>query len=238
MLEIRDLRVAYGGLPVLHELSLDVGEGEFVALLGRNGAGKTTTMRAIAGLVPFRGSITFEGRALGGLPAHKVVRLGVAFAQEGKQLFTELSVQDNPHAWRVHAAREAGAGAGRPRARVRPLPRGWSGSLRDPAETLSGGEQQMLVLAQAMMAHPRLLMVDEPSQGLAPALVNEVLGALTTLRAEGTAILLAEQVVDKTLPLCDRLYVLDLGRGRAGGESRRGRGEPRPARGLHRGHDA
>ena len=211
MLEIRDLRVAYGGLPVLHDLSLEVGEGEFIALLGRNGAGKTTTMRAIAGLVPFRGSIAFEGQGLGGVPAHKIVRLGVAFAQEGKQLFTELSVQDN---LTLGAFTQRGK-----RQQVRAdLERVFGlfpvleRKLRDPAETLSGGEQQMLVLAQAMMAHPRLLMVDEPSQGLAPALVNEVLGALTVLRDEGTAILLAEQVVDKTLPICDRLYVLDLGR--------------------------
>ena len=211
MLEVRDLRVAYGGLPVLHELSLDVGEGEFVALLGRNGAGKTTTMRAVAGLVPFGGSISFEGRALGGLPAHKVVRLGVAFAQEGKQLFTELSVQDNLTLG-AYAQRGKRAQVRADLDRVFGLFPVLEQKLRASAETLSGGEQQMLVLAQAMMAHPRLLMVDEPSQGLAPALVNEVLGALTTLRAEGTAILLAEQVVDKTLPLCDRLYVLELGR--------------------------
>lgn len=211
MLEVRDLRVAYGGLPVLHDLSLEVGEGEFVALLGRNGAGKTTTMRAIAGLVPFRGAITFEGQALGGIPAHKIVRLGVAFAQEGKQLFTELSVQDNLTlgAYAQRGKRQQVRGD---LERVFSLFPVLERKLRDPAETLSGGEQQMLVLAQAMMAHPRLLMVDEPSQGLAPALVNEVLGALTVLRDEGTAILLAEQVVDKTLPICDRLYVLDLGR--------------------------
>ena len=211
MLEVRDLRVAYGGLPVLHDLSLDIGEGEFVALLGRNGAGKTTTMRAIAGLVPFRGAITFEGRELGGVPAHKIVRLGVAFAQEGKQLFTELSVQDNLTLG-AYAQRSRRAQVRSDLERVFDLFPVLERKLRDPAETLSGGEQQMLVLAQAMMAHPRLLMVDEPSQGLAPALVNEVLGALTALRAEGTAILLAEQVVDKTLPICDRLYVLDLGR--------------------------
>ncbi len=211
MLEVRDLRVAYGGLPVLHDLSLDIGEGEFVALLGRNGAGKTTTMRAIAGLVPYRGSIIFEGRSLAGLPAHKLVRLDVAFAQEGKQLFTELSVQDNltRGAYTQRAKRQQ---VRDDLERVFSLFPVLERKLRDPAETLSGGEQQMLVLAQAMMAHPRLLMVDEPSQGLAPALVNEVLGALRSLRAEGTAILLAEQVVDKTLPLCDRLYVLDLGR--------------------------
>ncbi len=211
MLEIRDLRVAYGGLPVLHDLSLEVGAGEFVALLGRNGAGKTTTMRAIAGLVPFRGSITFEGQGLGGVPAHKIVRLGVAFAQEGKQLFTELSVQDNLTLG-AFAQRGKRQQVRADLERVFGLFPVLERKLRDPAETLSGGEQQMLVLAQAMMAHPRLLMVDEPSQGLAPALVNEVLGALTVLRDEGTAILLAEQVVDKTLPICDRLYVLDLGR--------------------------
>ena len=211
MLEVRDLRVAYGGLPVLHDLALDVGEGEFVALLGRNGAGKTTTMSAIAGLVPFRGSITFEGEPLAGVPAHRIVRLGVAFAQEGKRLFTELSVQDNLTlgAFAQRGKREQVRGD---LERVFGLFPVLERKLADPAETLSGGEQQMLVLAQAMMAHPRLLMVDEPSQGLAPALVNEVLAALTALREEGTAILLAEQVVDKTLPICDRLYVLDLGR--------------------------
>ncbi len=211
MLEVRDLQVAYGGLPVLHDLTLDVGEGEFVALLGRNGAGKSTTMRAVAGLVPFRGSITFEGQALGGVPAHRIVRFGVAFAQEGKQLFTELSVQDNLTLG-AFAQRGKRQQVRDDLERVFGLFPVLERKLRDPAETLSGGEQQMLVLAQAMMAHPRLLMVDEPSQGLAPALVNEVLVALTTLRAEGTAILLAEQVVDKTLPICDRLYVLDLGR--------------------------
>ena len=164
MLEIRDLRVAYGGLPVLHDLSLEVGEGEFVALLGRNGAGKTTTMRAIAGLVPFSGSIAFEGQALGGVPAHKIVRLGVAFAQEGKQLFTELSVQDNLTLG-AFAQRGKRQQVRADLERVFGLFPVLERKLRDPAETLSGGEQQMLVLAQAMMAHPRLLMVDEPSQG-------------------------------------------------------------------------
>jgi branched-chain amino acid transport system ATP-binding protein len=195
---------------VLRELSLDVAEGEFVALLGRNGAGKTTTMRAIAGLVPFQGSIMFKGRALDGIPVHNIVSLGVAFAQEGKPLFTELSVQDNLTLG-AYAQRGRQQQVQRDMERVFGLFPVLERKIRDSAETLSGGEQQMLVLAQAIMAHPRLLMVDEPSQGLAPALVSQVLAALTALRDEGTAILLAEQVVDKTLPICDRLYVLDLG---------------------------
>jgi branched-chain amino acid transport system ATP-binding protein len=211
MLEVRDMSVAYGGMPVLHSVSLTVNEGELVALLGRNGAGKTTTMRAIAGLVPFEGDITLEGRALGKVPAHTVVRIGASFAQEGKRVFTRLSVRDNltlggftqrRNKQRFNETLEQSLA-------LFPVLRR---KLDDEAGTLSGGEQQMLVIAQALMASPKLLLIDEPSQGLAPLLVTEVFNALASLRAGGTSILLAEQVVDKVLPICDRICVLDLGR--------------------------
>ena len=211
MLELTDVRVAYNGAPVLHGVSLTVEEGQLVALLGRNGAGKTTTMRAIAGLVPFEGSITFEGKALSGVAAHNIVRIGASFAQEGKRVFARLSVRDNLSLG-GYVQRGKKQQYEQDMAQAFELFPILERKLSAEAGTLSGGEQQMLVIAQALMAHPRLLLIDEPSQGLAPVLVNEVFAALAALRQRGTSILLAEQVIDKVLPIADRICVLDLGR--------------------------
>jgi branched-chain amino acid transport system ATP-binding protein len=211
MLEVSGLSVSYAGMRVLDEVTLRVGEGELVALLGRNGAGKTTTMRAITGLAPCSGSVRLDGISITGLAPHRIVSFGVSFAQEGKQIFTEMSVADNLTLG-AYTRRSMSKQIDADRRRVFTLFPILEEKYNAQAGTLSGGEQQMLVVAQAMMAHPQLMLIDEPSQGLAPALVDGLFAALAALREEGTAVLLAEQIVDKVLPICDRLYVLNLGR--------------------------
>ena len=211
MLEVSGLSVSYVGMRVLDEVSLRVGAGELVALLGRNGAGKTTTLRAITGLAPCSGSVRLDGISITGLAPHRIVAFGVSFAQEGKQIFTEMSVADNLTLG-AYTRRSMPKQIEADRRRVFTLFPILEQKYNAQAGTLSGGEQQMLVVAQAMMAHPQLMLIDEPSQGLAPALVDSVFAALAALRSEGTAVLLAEQIVDKVLPICDRLYVLNLGR--------------------------
>lgn len=211
MLEVTNLNVAYSGMPVLYDVSLTVGEAELVALVGPNGAGKTTTLRAIAGLAPFGGSIELEGRTLAKTAPHKIVRIGASFAQEGKRLFAHMSVRENLVIG-GHIHRRNKAQYEQDLSECLTLFPVLERKLAEEAGTLSGGEQQMLVIAQALMAHPRLLLIDEPSQGLAPLLAAEVFAALGALRERGTSILLAEQVLDQVLPICDRMYVLNLGR--------------------------
>jgi branched-chain amino acid transport system ATP-binding protein len=209
LLEVGCLAAGYGAEPVLKNVDLDVKRGEVVAVLGANGAGKSTLMRAIAGLHrPVSGGIAFEGRELSSQPAHRVVRQGVALVPEGRQVFPELSVLDNlalgafsRRAWRRE---EIDALLARfPRLRER---------LHQRAGLLSGGEQQMLALARGLMAKPRLLLLDEPSLGLAPQVVNDLFAALDRLRADEATILLVDQMAGLALALADRAYVIDGGR--------------------------
>jgi branched-chain amino acid transport system ATP-binding protein len=208
---VRDVDAGYGAVRVLHGVSLEVREGETVALIGANGAGKTTTLRAVSGLLPLRrGRIEFEGRRLDGLTPAQVVAHGIAHVPEGRQLFPSMTVVENLELGaRTRAAR---ARIGESLERVFDLfPR-----LRERqaqlAGTLSGGEQQMCAIGRGLMACPRLIMLDEPSLGLAPVMVKVIFEDLIRINAQGLTILLVEQNVLRSLSLADRAYVLENGR--------------------------
>jgi branched-chain amino acid transport system ATP-binding protein len=212
VLEIDRLTVAYGGLAALSEVSLSVGEGEFIAIVGPNGAGKTTLFKAISGTVaPLAGAIRFEGRDLLAVPPAARAHLGIAHVPEGRQVFPSLSVHEN-------LVMGAYTAAGR---------RDWARNLdriltlfpvlaerrRQPAGTLSGGEQQMLAIGRGIASSPRLLMLDEPSMGLAPAVADLIFESVETLhREDGLTVLLVEQRVTEALQSCDMGYVLETGR--------------------------
>ena len=211
MLEIKDLDTGYDFLQVLWDVSLRVAEGEFVALIGPNGAGKTTALRAIAGLLPpRRGQILFRQQPIGGRPAHQVTRLGISFVSETLNLFPAMSVSENLllGAYTVHDRNAVQASLEFvfelfPRLRER---------RSQLAGTLSGGERKMLAVARGMMPSPSLLLVDEPSLGLAPMLTLDVFEGLVALRKRGVTILLVEQNVNTTLQMVDRAYILEQGR--------------------------
>jgi branched-chain amino acid transport system ATP-binding protein len=211
LLEVRALSVAYGDVRVLHGVSLHVAEGEIVSLVGANGAGKTTTLRAVSGLLPAReGEVTFAGQRLTGRSPSRIVELGIGHVPEGRQLFTNMTVEENL---------EMGAYLGRARGELaRTL--AWVTGLfprlaerrTQQAGTLSGGEQQMLAIGRALMSRPRLLMLDEPSLGLAPLMVKAIFEAVQRISAEGTTVLLVEQNLVQSLRLSHRGYVLETGK--------------------------
>jgi len=208
MLEVGKLTAGYGAEPVLREIALRVREREMVAVLGANGAGKSTLMRALAGLHrPVTGSIAFQGAELGSLPAHRVVARGVALVPEGRQVFPELTVLDNI---RLGAFRRKDASDAELEGLLQRFPR-LQERLHQRAGLLSGGEQQMLAIARGLMARPKLLMLDEPSLGLAPAVIAELFRVLDRLREEETTILLVDQMAGLALALADRAYVIDTG---------------------------
>jgi branched-chain amino acid transport system ATP-binding protein len=211
LLDVEGIDVLYGELQALWDVSLDVGEGEFVVLVGSNGAGKTTILRAISGILkPAKGRISFAGRDITGMPPHRIAELGLAHIPEGRQLFPKMTVLENL---------KAGAYIKRARERVEeilesiftlfPLLKERRDQL---AGTLSGGERQMLAIARGLMLRPKLLMLDEPSLGLAPKLVLKVFEKLKMLHEEGLTILLVEQNVKYALELADRGYVIETGR--------------------------
>jgi branched-chain amino acid transport system ATP-binding protein len=210
MLEVSDLHAGYGRVEVLRGVSFHVARGEIVVLIGPNGAGKTTTLKAVAGLLPARqGDIRFEGRQVAGTPAHRLVRDGIALIPEGRMVFPDQTVRDNLLLG-AFGRRGDGIEADIERHFGRfPILREREGQL---AGTLSGGEQQMLAIARGLMARPRLLLLDEPSLGLAPRLVREVFGVLPRLREEGLTLLLVEQMALLALGIADRAYVLERGR--------------------------
>ncbi len=212
LLEVRDLVAGYGSVTILHGISFDVGDHEAVALVGANAAGKTTLLRALSGIVPPRGgSVRFAGAEIVGQRPHQIARLGIAQVAEGRQLFPEMSVRENlelgamvdPDAWAKRADTLERVCNVFPRVRER---------LAQHAGTMSGGEQQQVAIARALMTRPRLLLVDEPSAGLAPVLVQAVFKALREIHAEGVAIVLVEQNVPLSLRLAQRGYVIELGR--------------------------
>ena len=211
MLEVQNLSVAYGDVHVLHGVSLRVGQGEIVSLVGANGAGKTTTLRAVSGLLPaLDGTVTFDGQPITGLIPSRIVERGLAHVPEGRQLFTNMTVRENLE-----------MGAYLPRAKsAMASTLTWVTSLfprlgergEQLAGTLSGGEQQMLAIGRALMSRPRLLILDEPSLGLAPIMVKAIFDAVTRINKEGTTVLLVEQNLVQSLRLSHRGYVLETGR--------------------------
>ena len=210
MFEVKDIDVFYGDAQALYGLSLQVREGEVVTLVGANGAGKTTALRAISGLRPVaRGDIVFEGRSLLGVPAHHRAELGIALVPEGRELWPQLTVRENLElgAYGKAARRHLQESLERVQG-LFPLIRERS---RQVAGSMSGGEQQMVAIARALMTRPRLLMLDEPSLGLAPVVVAQVFDTIRRLHAEGLTILLVEQNLKKALEMADRGYVVETG---------------------------
>jgi branched-chain amino acid transport system ATP-binding protein len=210
MLSLAAVSAGYGSFQVLFDVSLEVPQGEAVGVIGPNGAGKTTLMRVISGLLPLRdGSMTLDGRPVGGLPAHRMVEQGIAHVPENRRLFPRLSVEDNLR-----------IGAFIPQARQRfaeQLDRVYNlfPRLKDRrdqlAGTLSGGEQQMCAIGRALMSGPKLLLMDEPSAGLAPLVVAQVFELVRRIRAEGLTVLIVEQNVQQVLEVVDRAYLLEVG---------------------------
>jgi branched-chain amino acid transport system ATP-binding protein len=210
MLRLEDVSAAYRGLKALQGVSMEVASGEIVAVVGANGAGKSTLLKSIAGQVPSQGTISLEGAPLGRLPPHLICRMGVGLVPEGRRLFPRLSVEHN---LRLGAyARRGEADRFAPLDLVFSLFPRLRERLPQRAETLSGGEQQMLAIGRALMTRPRLLMLDEPSQGIMPKLVDDILAAITRIRDLGTTILLVEQRLVEALEIADRAYVLQTGR--------------------------
>ena len=226
MLKVEKITVAYGRITALRDTSLTVNDGEIVTLIGANGAGKTTLLNAISGIVPLKsGDIWLDDHRLSGLPPHKTVRLGIAYVPEGRQMFGSMSVRDNltlggyPQCIRNPLSSLAYAGWFLRRPAVQSnletvfklFPK-LKERLNQHAGSLSGGEQQMLAIARALMSSPRMLLLDEPSLGLAPTLVRDILKLLVKLRDEGLTILLIEQDAAAALKIADRGYVMERGR--------------------------
>ncbi|MGM9645340.1 MAG: ABC transporter ATP-binding protein [Eubacteriales bacterium] len=211
LLEVKDLQVFYGVIQAIKGISFEVNQGEIVTLIGANGAGKTTTMQSIMGLIkPRGGSVVYDGKEITGMPTHKIVSMGMTQVPEGRRVFSELTVYENLL---------MGAYTEKDRSRIKEdieeiytiFPR--LGERKSQvAGTLSGGEQQMLAMGRAIMSHPKLLMLDEPSMGLSPALVDQVFEIIKHFHKTGTTILLVEQNANKSLAISDRAYVLENGR--------------------------
>lgn len=211
MLEVKDLEVSYGLIRAIRGVSFTVDEGEIVALIGANGAGKTTIMHAVAGLIPKRaGKVSFLGRDITATPAHRLVPMGMAQVPEGRRIFQELTVEENLRlgAYTRRDKKEISETLEKLYGRF-PILRERAGQV---AGTLSGGEQQMLAMSRALMSHPRLLLLDEPSMGLSPLYVSTIFEMIGQINREGTTVLLVEQNAKKALSIASRAYVLETGR--------------------------
>jgi branched-chain amino acid transport system ATP-binding protein len=211
ILKVQDIHCGYDSVPVIHGLSLEVAQGELVAIVGANGAGKTTTMRTISGLMnPFSGSIHFEGKDISRMKAHETIRLGISYVPEGRRLFSKLTIQENL---------ELGAFTKNDRKAIDKslkqvfelFPKLYD-RRSQVAETMSGGEQQMVAIARGLMSAPSLLLLDELSLGLMPSLVEKVMETVVSINRSGVTILLVEQMVQEALEVADRGYVIQTGR--------------------------
>ncbi len=217
MLEVQDLVAAYGKIVALRGVSLEVGAGEVVSLIGPNGAGKTTLIKAITGMIPSAGEIRLDGEAIGGLKSSRIARRGLAVVPEGRRLFGPMSVLDNLMLGAYLRLTAGGSARGGRAAVERDLARVFELFPRlherqdQLAQTLSGGEQQMLAIGRALMAAPRVMLLDEPSIGLAPVIVREIFTVIAELAERGIAVLLVEQNARMALRVAARVYVLELG---------------------------
>ena len=215
MLLVKDLHAYYGRAHILHGVSLEAAAGEVVALLGRNGAGKSTAMKAIMGLVPpARGEVSFAGRRIERLPPYRIARLGLGYVPEERRIFTELTVVENL---------EVGRQAPRPGTpawtedRLFALFPNLAGLRQRPGGRMSGGEQQMLTIARTLMGNPRCVLLDEPSEGLAPIIVEQMAHSIRALKGEGLCVLLSEQNLHFSQAVADRAYIIEKGQIRFGG---------------------
>ena len=210
LLEVKNLEVYYGVICALKGISFEVNEGEIVSLIGANGAGKTTMMQSVVGIIPKRsGSVIFDGQDITKTPCHKIVHLGMTQVPEGRRIFQELTVYENL-LMGAYATKDKGGFKNDLDAIYTRFPRLFE-RKNQIAGTLSGGEQQMLAMGRAIMSHPSLLMLDEPSMGLSPLLVDQVFEIIKDINRDGTTILLVEQNAGKSLAISDRAYVMENG---------------------------
>ncbi len=211
MLEVKNLHVYYGMIHAIKDVSFEVNEGEIIALIGANGAGKTTILHTISGLIGARsGSIMFEGKETTKIPAHELVSMGMAQVPEGRRVFAQMSVYQNLRMG-AYTRKDKSELDSTLEMVFKRFPR-LKERLGQPAGTLSGGEQQMLAMGRALMSHPKIILMDEPSMGLSPILVNEIFDIIKSVNEAGTTVLLVEQNARKALMVADRAYVLETGR--------------------------
>ena len=211
LLEVRGLQVAYGGIRAVKGVDFEVGEGELVSLIGANGAGKSSTLRALSGLLAAGGRVTYAGELLADRPAFARARAGLVMVPEGRGVFPALSVDENLSVGAYSRGAAGDAAVERDRERVFGLFPRLAERRRQAGGTLSGGEQQMLAIGRALMSRPKLLLLDEPSMGLAPLVVQTIFSVIRTIHAEGVAVLLVEQNARAALELASRAYVMDSG---------------------------
>jgi branched-chain amino acid transport system ATP-binding protein len=211
LLEVRDLRVAYGKIEAVKGISFSIEAGQVVSLIGTNGAGKSTTLRTISGLLkPVSGEIHFDGQRIDGMPANKIVGLGLAHSPEGRRIFARMTIEENLLLGAFLRKDQAGIQADVERAyTLFPI---LGERRKQAAGTLSGGEQQMLAMGRALMSQPKLLMLDEPSMGLSPIMMQKIMATIAELRSQGTTILLVEQNAQAALSLADQGHVMEIGK--------------------------